>query len=581
MVDNNLLLDRYQVIDTLGEGGFSRVVKALDTKMEREVAVKIIAASKKTAVRALREAKTVALLNHPNIVTLHEFEERNDYYYLIMELVEGRSVADMLDRYERFPAEMATAVAMSVCEALECAHTNDVIHRDIKPGNLRIMDDGHVKVMDFGIARLRSAAKTSGVTADGEIVGTFAYMSPEQSGGEQIDERSDIFSMGVLLYEMVTGRLPFEADTPAGTIYKIINDDPVPPAESGQGISRVLSRMILNALSKNPEERFASAAEMKAAIERCRQSTETPAAVIKETIGKLRAPRKTQGPGAFDAIRGRLRYWTEEYKDTFVVSGMATGCALTAAWSSTYLPFMEASVRLFAPVVAFFAALFIPPLGLALVLGMIAAGLWQQSMFLGGVFLALSIVYWLTLGRGFPQLAILPLLTPALAWLQMPFLVPLALGVTFGPVLAGFLAVFGALTLAGAELLGPGFTGNLDFTWTISASPELIKDFSFNNQVEDITTFADYFMSQPWLGAQIALWGGTACMMGFVRSLKNDYAPFVALGLGTAGTYLGYQVVSEMLGQQLEVDSSLVNPLLLSVAVLLALMFVFWHPRRS
>ncbi len=425
----------------------------------------------------------------------------------------------MLDSYECFPAEMAMAVAMNVCEALECAHTNDVIHRDIKPGNLRIMDDGRVKVMDFGIARLRSAAKTSGITADGEIVGTFAYMSPEQSSGEQIDERSDIFSMGVLLYEMVTGRLPFEADTPAGTIYKIINDDPVPPAQLGPGISQVLSRAILRTLSKDPAERFASATEMKAAVERCRQSTEAPTAVIQAAVGKLRPPRKTEGLGGVAALRGRLRYWTEEYKDTLIVGGMAAGYALAAAWSSAYLPITEASVSLFAPVVTFFAALFFPPAGLAIVLGMITAGLWQQSVFLGGIFLAASIVYWLTLGRGFPQFAVLPLLAPALAWLQMPFLMPLALGVLFGPLLAGFLATLAALTLVGAELLGPGFTGDLGFIWTISASPELIKDFRFNNEVEDITTFIDYFKNQPWLGAQIALWGGIALVMGFVRGL--------------------------------------------------------------
>ncbi len=581
MVDNNLLLDRYQVIDTLGEGGFSKVVRALDTKMEREVAVKIIPASKKTAVRALREAKTVALLNHPNIVTLHEFEEQDDYYYLIMEVVEGRSVADMLNEYERFPAEMAAAVAMSVCEALECAHTNDVIHRDIKPGNLRIMDDGRVKVMDFGIARLRSAAKTSGITTDGEIVGTFAYMSPEQSSGEQIDERSDIFSMGVLLYELTTSHLPFEADTPAGTIYKIINDDPVPPVEYGPGISQALSQAILKALSKDPQERFATAAEMKATIERCRENREAPAAAIQAAMSKLQPPRKNEGLGAVATFRNRLRFWTQEYEDTLVVSGMAAGSALVATWATTYLPFMDASVKLFAPLITFFAALFVPPLGLALVLGLITAGLWHQSIFLGAIFLAVAIVYWLTLGRGFPQFAILPLLAPALAWLQIPFLMPLAIGVMFGPALAAFLAAFAAVALAIAELLGPGFAGDLGFTWTISATPELIKDFPFNNQIEDTRVFADYFVSQPWLGAQIGLWAAVALVMGFVRGLKNEYAPFVALGIGTAGMYLGYRVISDMLGVELETSTSLINPLLLSVSVLVALMFLFWHPRRS
>ncbi len=575
MNTGSLLLGRYQIIEPLGEGGFSKVFKALDTKMEREVAVKVIAASKKTAVRALREAKTVALLNHPNIVTLHEFEEKDNYYYLIMELVGGSSVADMLDTFERFPVEMAMAVAVSVLDALDCAHTNDVIHRDIKPANLHIVEDGRVKVMDFGIARLRSAAKTSGVTSEGEIVGTFAYMSPEQSGGEQIDERSDIFSVGVLLYEMVTGDLPFEADTPAGTIYKIINDDPVPPHELNHDIPQTLSQTIMRALAKNREERFASAAEMTAAIERSRQGSEAPAAVIAAALGRLKPPRKVrQGPIA--AIRNRLRFWTDEYRDTFVATGLAVGCAVTAAWASTELSLMETSLKLFAPVIAFFAALFIPPLGLGLVLALITAGLWQISIFLGALSLAISLVYWLTLGRGFPQFAIIPLLAPALAWLGIPFLLPLAVGIMFGPVLAAFLALFGAFGLAAAELIG-----QLDYAWMISADPALIPTTRFNGELEDVGKFAEYFIAQPWLGAQIAIWSAVALIMGIAGTLRSWHASLVALGIGAITLLLSYQIISELLGQTIDSTAFVAKPLALSVLVLGALMFLFWHPRRT
>jgi len=271
-----LLLERYKILEPLGEGGSSKVVKAFDNKMERTVAIKMIPAGRRTAVRALREAKTVALLNHPNIVTLYEFEQSDGYYYLIMDYVEGLSLAALLQEMGRLPIEAALAVAIQVCDALEFAHKSDVIHRDIKPANLRILADGRVKVMDFGIARLRSAAKTSGVTADGEVVGTFAYMSPEQSSGEMVDERSDIFSMGVLLYEMVTGRLPFSADTPAGTIYKILNEEAPPASELANEVSPALSASIAKAMAKFADDRFPTAADLRTKLERCRQSTATP-----------------------------------------------------------------------------------------------------------------------------------------------------------------------------------------------------------------------------------------------------------------------------------------------------------------
>lgn len=570
-----MLLGRYEVIDTLGEGGFSRVFRAFDTKMEREVAVKMISASKKTAVRALREAKTVALLNHPNIVTLYEFEEQENYYYLIMELVEGRSLAEILDRFERLPAEMVVAVAVGVCEALECAHTNDVIHRDIKPANLRVLNDGRVKVMDFGIARLRSAAKTSGLTVDGEIIGTFAYMSPEQSGGENIDERSDIFSMGVLLYQLTTGRLPFQSDTPAGTIYKIINETPVEPYELVAGISPALNQTIMKALEKNPDDRFASAGELRNALERCRENSGAPTDVIREGLGQLRAPRRIGSGVTVTSIRARLASWVEEYGDTLTVSALAVSCALTAAWSSAYLPIMETSLRLFAPVVVFFATLFVPPLGLAAVLGLICAGLWQISIYLGGISLLAFGVYWFTLGRGFPQFAVLPLLAPTAAWLGVPFLFPLAVGVAFGPVLAGFLAGFGALTLAAAELIG-----RLDYGWAMTTDPALVSTVRFGNEVADLPALATYFTAQPWLAAQIAIWTVTAVMMGSIKNVKSRWAPWAAAGVGAAVVWLGYRFAAQTLEAKIDLTSLVVRPLGLSAAILIGLMFVFIHPRR-
>jgi tRNA A-37 threonylcarbamoyl transferase component Bud32 len=572
--DSSLLFDRYEYASTLGEGGFSKVVKALDTKMEREVAIKIIRASRKTGVRALREAKTVALLNHPNIVTLHEFEEDDKCYYLIMEYVEGESLAEILDKYEYLPAEMAMAVTVGICDALESAHASGVIHRDIKPANIHMMNDGRIKVMDFGIARLQSAVKTGNITTDGDIVGTFAYMSPEQSRGEKIDERSDIFSLGVLLYEAVTGRLPFEADTPAGTIHKIVNKNPIAPAKISSDISPALSMAIMKALAKDPDQRFASATEFKAAVEQCRQSTEAPAAIIQSDLEELRLD-SAEDRGAVATVRGDLRIWLRKYSDTILVTAVAGACAIIAAWSSSYLPFADASLKMLTVVAVFFTALFIPALGLAGALALITAGLWHVSIYLGILAMVASVFYWFALGKSHPYFAVLPLLVPALAWLHIPFLFPLMMGVIFGPMPAGILAGLGALTLAIVELVG-----HLNYTWMISSGPAVASTVKFTGEATDTLNFISYFFSQSWLLVQIAIWGVVAFLMGSITAIEARTSPWVVLPIGAIGIWLSYRLIPDALALDRPIITSITVPLVLSVLASLLIIFVFVHPKN-
>ncbi len=265
-------LQRYQVIETISTSSLATVVKAYDKVMERMVAIKSIPASKKTAIRALREARTVALLNHPNIVTVYDFIETGNYYHLVMEYLEGLTLQKLIDQNAPIDTEVAVAIAMQVCRALENAHDNNIVHRDIKPDNILVLNSGLVKVMDFGVSKLSGVP----ITREGEIVGTFAYMSPEQATGQLVDERSDIWSTSVVLYQMLTGVNPFAASTARVSVNKILHTHPPAPNKLNPKIPQEICRIILKGLEKFPPDRFddirQSLCYCRLVLKRCRQA---------------------------------------------------------------------------------------------------------------------------------------------------------------------------------------------------------------------------------------------------------------------------------------------------------------------
>ncbi|RJQ31822.1 MAG: serine/threonine protein kinase [Actinobacteria bacterium] len=258
------ILDRYQIIEELGTGGFSTVYKAFDSKMERLVAIKFIPSHSKATTWAKREAKTSAHLNHPNIATIHEYDETEDGHYLIMEYLEGINLRDVLEAKEKLEIEEAIAIASQVAVALEYAHINFVVHKDIKPENLMIIADGRVKIMDFGTSRLLSQMEQSKNT----LVGTPSYMSPEQSRFEITDDRCDQFSLGTVLYEMLTGKNPFEAATNKACLYKVQNQEVAPPSSLLKEIPEELDNAILKVLSKDRENRYATITDFRYKVER-------------------------------------------------------------------------------------------------------------------------------------------------------------------------------------------------------------------------------------------------------------------------------------------------------------------------
>jgi serine/threonine protein kinase len=256
---------RYQILETIGAGGMGVVYKARDGELGEDVAIKLLRADilkgDDTAVERLKaETRLARRISHPNVVRTHDFGVHQGTCYVTMEYVEGMTVRRLIETRGRLSVSAALAVAGQLAGALDVAHRHGVVHRDIKPQNLLLDADGALKVMDFGVARL--VEQTTVLTQAGMVVGTPAYMSPEQLLAEEVDGRSDLYSAGVVLYECLTGRLPFEAESPISLIAKLLHDQPAPPASLNADIPPALSDLILRLLAKSAAERPNSAAEL-------------------------------------------------------------------------------------------------------------------------------------------------------------------------------------------------------------------------------------------------------------------------------------------------------------------------------
>ena len=264
------LSDRYELGEILGFGGMSEVHLARDQRLHRDVAVKVLRADlardPSFYLRFRREAQNAAALNHPAIVAVYDTGEaetpNGPLPYIVMEYVEGVTLRDIVHTEGPMEPQRAIEVIADACQALNFSHQHGIIHRDVKPANIMISKAGAVKVMDFGIAR--ALADASNVTQTAAVIGTAQYLSPEQARGEKVDARSDVYSLGCVLYEMLTGEPPFVGDSPVAVAYQHVREDPVPPSQRHEGISPELDAVVLKALAKNPDNRYQTAAEMRA-----------------------------------------------------------------------------------------------------------------------------------------------------------------------------------------------------------------------------------------------------------------------------------------------------------------------------
>ncbi|WP_405439468.1 protein kinase [Streptomyces avidinii] len=307
---------RYQLRDLLGAGGMASVYLAYDSALDRQVAIKTLHSDlgreQSFRERFRREAQAVAKLSHTNIVSVFDTGEGEVTFggsgrgdgavmpYIVMEYVEGRPLGSVLEedvrRHGAMPADKALKVTADVLAALETSHEMGLVHRDIKPGNVMVNKRGVVKVMDFGIARAMQSGVTS-MTQTGMVVGTPQYLSPEQALGRGVDARSDLYSVGIMLFQLLTGRIPFDADSPLAIAYAHVQEEPVAPSSVNRSLTPAVDALVARALKKNPNERFPTAAAMGDEVARVLGSGQTGAPVIVQGQGPL-----SSGAGVASAV---------------------------------------------------------------------------------------------------------------------------------------------------------------------------------------------------------------------------------------------------------------------------------------
>ena len=356
------VVGHYRIIEPLGKGGMGEVFVAEDTRLHRRVALKvlpgILASDPDARLRFEREARAVAALNHPGIVTIHSVEEHDGRLLLTMELVEGRALGEVIPR-GGVPLDRLLRIAIDVADALAAAQQRGITHRDVKPANIVVTGSGRAKVLDFGLAQIHEAepalgaddltrmAGESDITGDGKIVGTVAYMSPEQAEGKAVDPRSDIFSLGVVLHEMATGDKPFKGDTNVSVLSAIIKDTPAPITDSNPNLPSDLARIVRRCLAKDPDRRYQTAADLRNELEELRHDTASGTVSVVRPAARRQLGRPLMLAGAAAIIialaaggwflDGRWRKGSTAAEATFTIDRLArlttAGSAFMAAIS--------------------------------------------------------------------------------------------------------------------------------------------------------------------------------------------------------------------------------------------------------
>jgi len=349
----NKRIGTYRILEKLGQGGMGEVYKAEDERLKRMVAIKVLRQDAMpdnvAEARLLREARAVSRLSHPNIVQIHELAFEEGTHFIVMEFVPGRTLAQVLAE-RGLPLNQAIEYATQIAGALQAAHAAGIVHRDMKPANIIVTDQGVVKVLDFGLARVEFSASAANEmtltvgpeTAPGTIVGSPLYMSPEQAEGKPVDARSDVFSTGVVLYELFTGRRPFEGDSTAGILAKVLREDPAPVRELRPEVPQSVARVIERCLSKNADLRYASGRELAADLTSCRQVKTSTVSIPRPRIVAAAAVVVALGLGGWFFVRSQRARWVRDEAlpriDSLVAHGDGVGAFQLTRTALSYAP---------------------------------------------------------------------------------------------------------------------------------------------------------------------------------------------------------------------------------------------------
>ncbi len=530
-MEQQLILDRYRPLEEIGAGGFGSVVLAYDTRMQRRVAIKRLPALGPRARRniesaGLAEARTAALLNHPSIVTVHEWDTDSDEAFLIMEYIDGASLADVLDEVGALSIHAAAAVLGAVSSAIAFAHENGVLHLDIKPENVLIARDGRIKVVDFGVSALSSAAGHA--PAEG---GTLGYMPPEQLSGGEIDERTDEWALAALMYEALTDANPFGSDTIEGALFKAEVVEPAPPSEFTPTLSDTVDRVLLTALMPHPDDRFADvdmlAAALIPALGDSDLGTEELGDAVIGLVGEESDSRSIPGVGLWDRLAARsnllLRLWS----------------AVAAAWLAWMglahfelgLPAQGGAAGL-----AALAGLLAPSLGVLLGLAAFSVGIFGfGTPWLGTGFALIAALYWWFVGRRSGGAAAGPLAGPLLGVAHVASATPLLLGFSLTPLRAAAASAMGAsLTMLASAATG-GLPPYVSVGWRLLLDPWHTRVTA--GSVKLLTTSAAPLV-------MIAAWAIAGALMSLACSRASRPAAITGAALG-AGALVGGTLLAE------------------------------------
>ncbi|TMK78384.1 MAG: Stk1 family PASTA domain-containing Ser/Thr kinase, partial [Actinobacteria bacterium] len=271
LAKGTVLASRYALDGLLGHGGMADVYHGTDQVLGRQVAVKVLgpqfARDQSFVARFRREAQAAAALNHPNLVSVFDTGSDDGTHYIVMEYVAGTTLAKVIRDEGPLPADRAATIALAVTRALAFAHRAGLVHRDVKPANIMLSSEGAVKVMDFGIARTTNGES---LTQTAAVLGTATYFSPEQAQGEAVDARSDIYALGCVLFEMLTGHPPFSGENPVAVAYKHVQEDPPHPSDEARGVPPELEAIVMRCLAKDPEDRYQTAEDLADDLQRFR-----------------------------------------------------------------------------------------------------------------------------------------------------------------------------------------------------------------------------------------------------------------------------------------------------------------------